>query len=68
MEEQSRKHERRQKQLEGVSDEEVRVDSELPGKLVEHSEEEEERDREGDAEGVDGYPEGKFDLRVHAGF
>ena len=68
VEEQPREHERGQEELEGVPDEKIRVDSEFSGKLVEHSEEKEERDREGDSESVDGYPEGEFDLRVHAGF
>lgn len=58
----------RQKERERVSNEEIRVDSEFSGKLVEHSEKEEERYRQRDSEGIDGDSERKFDLRVHAGF
>lgn len=67
-EEQPGKYERGKEEGERVSDKEVRVDSEFSGKLVEHSEKQEERYGERDTESIYGNSEGKFDLRVHAGF
>lgn len=62
------KYEGRKEERENVADKEVRIDPQLSRKLVQHSKKQQERNRQGDPEGVDGYPEREFDLRIHAGF